>query len=104
MARWIAKSLVAGGLCKRVLVQISYSIGISEPLSVFIDTYGTATNGKNDEEISQIVKKNFDLRPGYIISNLKLLLPIYKKTSIGGHFGRKDPDFTWEVPKKINLS
>ena len=104
MARWIAKSLVAGGLCKRVLVQISYSIGISEPLSVFIDTYGTATNGKNDEEISQIVKKNFDLRPGYIISNLKLLRPIYKKTPIGGHFGRKDPDFTWEVPKKINLS
>ena len=104
MARWIAKSLVAGGLCKRVLVQISYSIGISEPLSVFIDTYGTATNGKNDEEIGQIVKKNFDLRPGYIINNLKLLRPIYKKTSTRGHFGRKDPDFTWEIPKKINLS
>ena len=104
MARWIAKSLVAGGLCKRVLVQISYSIGISEPLSVFIDTYGTATNGKNDEGIGQIVKKNFDLRPGYIINNLKLLRPIYKKTSTGGHFGRKDPDFTWEIPKKINLS
>ena len=50
------------------------------------------------------IKKNFDLRPGYIINNLKLLRPIYKKTSTGGHFGRKDPDFTWEIPKKINLS
>jgi len=97
--RWIAKSLVAAGLCRRVLVQVSYSIGVAEPLSVFVDTYGTGT--KTDEEILNIVKKNFDLRPGCLIRDLKLRRPIYEKTAYFGHFGRNDPDFEWEHPKKL---
>jgi len=100
-ARWVAKSLVAAGLCNRVLVQVSYSIGIAEPLSVFVDTYGTGT--KSDAEITEIVKRNFDLRPGCIIRDLKLKRPIYEKTAYFGHFGRSDPDFTWEQPKKLSL-
>jgi len=98
-ARWVAKSLVAAGLCNRVLVQVSYSIGIAHPLSIFVDTYGTGT--KSDAEITEIVKKNFDLRPGCIIRDLKLKRPIYEKTAYFGHFGRNDPDFTWEQPKKL---
>jgi len=100
--RWIAKSLVAAGLCERVLVQVSYSIGVAEPLSVFVDTYGTA-KGKTDQEILAIVLKNFDLRPGVLIRDLKLKRPIYEKTAYHGHFGRDDPDFTWEHPKVLVL-
>jgi len=99
--RWIAKSLVAAKLANRVLVQVSYAIGVPEPLSIFIDSYGTGT--KTDKELAEIVKKNFDLRPGCIIRDLKLLRPIYQKTAAYGHFGRKDPDFTWENPKKLDL-
>jgi S-adenosylmethionine synthetase len=99
--RWIAKSLVHAKLANRVLVQVSYAIGVPEPLSIFIDSYGTGT--KSDKELADIVKKNFDLRPGCIIRDLKLLRPIYQKTAAYGHFGRKDPDFTWEVPKKLDL-
>jgi len=98
-ARWIAKSLVAAGLCKRVLVQVSYAIGVADPLSIFIDTYGT--NLKPEAELLSIVKKNFDLRPGCIIRDLDLFRPIYSKTSCYGHFGREDPDFTWETPKTL---
>jgi len=98
--RWIAKSLVAAGLCDRVLVQVSYSIGVAQPLSVFVDTYGTA-KGKTDQEILAIVLKNFDLRPGVLIRDLKLKRPIYEKTAYHGHFGRDDPDFTWEHPKAL---
>jgi S-adenosylmethionine synthetase len=97
--RWIAKSLVAAGLCDRVLVQVSYAIGVAEPLSVFVNTYGTGK--KTDEEILQIVKDNFDLRPGCLIRDLKLKRPIYQKTAAGGHFGRNDPDFTWETVKPL---
>jgi len=100
--RWIAKSLVAAGLCDRVLVQVSYAIGVPEPLSVHIDTYGTG-KGKTDSEILAIVKKNFDLRPGCIIRDLNLKRPIYNKTARFGHFGRNDPDFTWETPKKLQF-
>jgi len=102
-ARWVAKSLVAAGLCKRVLVQISYSIGISDPLSVHIDTFGTVVNGKNDSDLFTIVCNNFNLKPGVIIHDLNLKRPIYTKTSSGGHFGRNDKDFTWEEPKKLNF-
>jgi S-adenosylmethionine synthetase len=102
MARWIAKSLVAEKLCKRCLVQLSYSIGISEPLSVYVDSYGTVVQGKSDEQLSEIVIKNFNLKPGKIIQDLKLNRPIFKKTSTGGHFGRNDPDFLWEIPKKLD--
>lgn len=104
MARWIEKSLVSGGLCQRVLVQITYSIGVSEPISVYVDIYGTGANGKSDKEISEIVKENFDMKPGKIIKELKLTRPIFTKTANGGHFGRNDPDFTWEIPKEIKIN
>jgi len=97
--RWIAKSLVAAGLAKRCLVQVSYAIGVAEPLSVYVDTYGTGS--KPDVEILAIVKKNFDLRPGCLQRDLKLKRPIYEKTAYFGHFGRNDPDFAWEQPKKL---
>jgi S-adenosylmethionine synthetase len=96
-ARWIAKSLAAAGLAKRVLIQISYAIGIAEPLSIYIDTYGTAV--KSNDELLDIIYKNFDLRPGMIIKELGLRAPIYQKTAAYGHFGR--PEFPWEVPKKL---
>lgn len=100
-ARWVAKSVVHAGLADRCLVQVSYGIGIAEPLSVFVDTYGTGK--KSDAEITDIVKKNFDLRPGRIIRDLNLLRPIYSKTAAYGHFGRDDPDFTWEKPKPLDF-
>jgi len=100
-ARWIAKSLVANKLCKRVLVQISYSIGIADPLSVHIDTYGTVVAGKTDKDLYNLVINNFNLKPGVIIKDLKLKRPIYKKTAAYGHFGRNEPEFTWETPKTL---
>jgi len=98
-ARWIAKSVVAAGLAKRALVQVSYAIGVAKPLSVYIDTYGTGS--KTDAEILDIILKNFDLRPGVLQKELQLRRPIYEKTAYFGHFGRNDPDFTWETPKKL---
>lgn len=98
-ARWVAKSLVAAGLCKRVLVQLSYAIGVARPLSIFIDTYGTAT--KSEQEILDIVNKNFDLRPRAIIKALNLTQPMYHKTACYGHFGRSE--FPWEQPKKLEM-
>jgi S-adenosylmethionine synthetase len=101
-ARWIAKSVVAAGLATRCLVQVSYSIGVADPLSVFVDTYGTGS--KPDEDILKIIKHNFDLRPGCLVRDLDLKRPIYEKTAYFGHFGRNEPEFTWEKPKKLNLS
>lgn len=101
-ARWIAKSLVAEKLCKRVLVQISYAIGIAKPMSVHIDSYGTVAEGYTDRNLLHIVLTNFDLRPGKIISELELTKPIYSATAAYGHFGRKDVAFTWEKPKTLN--
>jgi S-adenosylmethionine synthetase len=100
-ARWIAKSLVAAGLAKRCLVQVSYAIGVAKPLSVFVDTYGTGA--RPDSEILKIINDNFDLRPGVVYRELNLKRPIYEKTACYGHFGRNDPDFTWETPKKLNF-
>jgi S-adenosylmethionine synthetase len=100
-ARWIAKSLVHAKLARRCLVQVSYAIGVADPLSIFVDTYGTGA--KDDSVILDIVKKNFDLRPGCLIRDLKLKRPIYEKTAYFGHFGRNDPDFTWETPKELKL-
>lgn len=101
MARYIAKNIVAAGLADRCGVQISYAIGIAKPLSVMVDTYGT---GKmSDEKITELVLKHFDMRPKAIIDSLKLLRPIYKKTAVYGHFGRDDPDFTWEKTDKADL-
>lgn len=101
-ARWIAKSLVAAKLCKRVLVQVSYAIGIAKPLSLHLDTYGTS--GYTEAELLEIVEKNFDLRPGVIIEDLKLTRPIYQDTACYGHFGRQVKDhFTWENPKTLSF-
>ena len=102
-ARWIAKSLVAAGLCDRALVQVSYSIGIADPLSIFVNTDGTVKEGYTDSKLVEIVKKNFCLRPGIIIKDLKLKTPLYAKTACGGHFSREDQGFPWEVPKKLEL-
>lgn len=97
-ARWVAKSLVAAGLCRRCLVQLSYVIGVAEPLSLYVDTYGTGK--KSNAELVEIIRKNFDLRPGVIVKELNLWNPIYFETASGGHFGR--PQFSWEQPKKLN--
>ena len=102
-ARWIAKSLVASKLCRRVLVQIAYSIGIADPLSVFVDTFGTGVEGVTDQDLIDLVLKNFNLRPGMIIKELQLKRPIFAKTASNGHFGRNDPDFTWENPKILTI-
>ena len=102
-ARWVAKSLVAAELCKRVLVQISYSIGISDPLSIYIDSYGTVQKGKSDRDLFDIIINNFNLKPGVIIKDLKLKRNVYSKTATHGHFGRNDPDFLWEEPKKLSV-
>jgi S-adenosylmethionine synthetase len=101
LCRWIAKSLVAAKLARRVLVQVSYAIGLAKPLSVYVNSYGTGT--KSDEELLHIIEKNFDMRPGVIAKELKLRRPIYKKTAYFGHFGRNDPDFEWEKPRQLNL-
>lgn len=98
-ARWIAKSLVNAGLCKRALVQLSYAIGVSEPLSIFVDTYGTCVKGKTEADLLKIIEANFDLRPGVIVKDLDLMKPIYEKTACYGHFGRSS--FPWEKPKKL---
>ena len=103
-ARWIAKSLVASGLCDRALVQISYSIGLADPLSIFVNSFGTVKEGYTDKNLVDIVKKNFCLRPGIIIRDLKLKTPIYSKTACGGHFSREDQGFPWEIPKKLDLN
>ena len=103
MARWIAKSLVAAGLCERVLVQVSYSIGIADPLSVLVNSYGTVKEGFTDKKLVEIVLKNFCLRPGVIIKTLNLKNPIFVKTACGGHFSREDQGFPWEVPKKLEF-
>ncbi|GLD99236.1 hypothetical protein PINS_up007954 [Pythium insidiosum] len=102
-ARWVAKSLVAKGLAARVLVQLSYAIGVPYPLSIHIDSYGTVKNGLKDGDLVEIVKKNFDLRPGVIQRDLKLKRPVMQKTAAYGHFGREDEDFTWETVKDIAL-
>lgn len=101
-ARWVAKSLVANGFAKRIMVQVSYSIGLNYPLSIHIDAYGTATPGYSASDLVNIVIRNFDLRPGCIIRDLKLDRPIYKKTAVFGHFGQEDPDFTWETVKDLS--
>jgi len=100
-ARWVAKSVVAAGLSDRILVQVSYAIGVAKPISIFVNTYGTGK--RSDDDILHIINNNFDLRPGCIMRELNLRRPIYEKTAYHGHFGRDDPDFTWETPKKLVL-
>ncbi|KKY31664.1 putative s-adenosylmethionine synthetase [Diaporthe ampelina] len=100
LARWVAKSLVAAGLARRALVQLSYAIGVAEPLSVFVDTYGTSS--KTSEELVEIIRKNFDMRPGVIVKELDLARPIYLQTAKNGHFGTNQ-DFSWEKPKTLKF-
>jgi len=100
--RYVAKSVVANGLAHRCLIQVSYAIGLADPLSIHVDSYGTVKEGMTDDDLIRIVKNNFNFRPGAIIQELDLKRPIYQKTAAFGHFGRKDKDFTWETPK-MNL-
>jgi S-adenosylmethionine synthetase len=98
MARYIAKNIVASGLADRVEVQLAYAIGVAEPVSVLVETFGT---GKVDREtLGELVRKNFALTPKGIIDSLSLRRPIFQKTAAYGHFGRNDPDFTWEKTDK----
>ncbi|KAJ3606109.1 hypothetical protein NHX12_028152 [Muraenolepis orangiensis] len=96
-ARWVAKSLVRAKLCRRVLVQVSYAIGVSRPLSISVFHYGTSA--RDEDELLQIVQNNFDLRPGVIVKELDLKRPIYEATACYGHFGRDE--FPWEKPKTL---
>ena len=95
---YVAKNIVAAGLASKCLVQISYAIGVAQPTSVMVTTYGT---GKvSDEKIAELVRTHFDLRPKGIVKMLNLLRPIYRKTAAYGHFGREEPEFTWEATDK----
>ena len=99
-ARYVAKNLVAAGLADRCEIQLSYAIGVAEPTSIMVDTFGT---GKvSDEKLVEIIRKNFDLRPAGIIKMLDLRLPIYKATAAYGHFGRTDVDLPWEHLDKVD--
>lgn len=97
LARWIAKSIVNAKLARRMLIQLSYAIGLAEPLSIFVDTYGTSK--KTSDELIDIIKKNFDLRPGVIAKELNLARPIYFQTAKYGHFTNQN--FSWEIPKAL---
>jgi S-adenosylmethionine synthetase len=101
MARHVAKNIVAAGLAKKCEVQLAYSIGVAQPVSVLVDGFGTETIPR--ERISSIVSEVFDLRPAPIIKYLDLLRPIFKKTACYGHFGRNDPDFTWEKTNMVDI-
>ena len=100
MARYIAKNIVAAGLADRCEVQLAYAIGVAEPVSVLIDTFETAK--VDEQKISDLVRANFKLTPKGIIESLTLRRPIYRKTAAYGHFGRNDPDFTWEATDKAS--
>jgi S-adenosylmethionine synthetase len=98
VARYIAKNIVAAGLAERCEVQLAYAIGVAEPVSVLVETFGT---GKiSPAKLTELVRKNFQLTPKGIIESLNLRRPIYRKTAAYGHFGRNEPDFTWEATDK----
>jgi S-adenosylmethionine synthetase len=94
MARHAAKTVVKAELAQRCLVQVAYAIGYPEPVSLMVNTYGTGT--VDDAKISEAISKVFSFKPASIIEYLKLARPVFRKTSANGHFGREDPDFTWE--------
>jgi len=98
MARYVAKNIVASGIASRCEVQLAYVIGVAEPVSIFVDTFGTEKIPQ--DAIVKLIRANFRLKPGQIIQDLKLRRPIYCKTAAYGHFGREDPDFTWEKTDK----
>ncbi len=93
-ARYVAKNVVAAGLADKFMIEVAYAIGVAKPVSIMINTYGTAK--VDEEKLMKVITQLFDFRPGAIIKKLDLLRPIYKKTAAYGHFGRNDPDFTWE--------
>ena len=98
-ARYVAKNIVAADLAEKCEVQVAYAIGVAEPVSILVNTFGT---GKlSDEKIADLVRKNFNFRPKAMIEQLNLKRPIYQKTAAYGHFGRDDPDFTWEKTDKV---
>jgi len=99
--RYVAKNIVAAGLASKCLVQVSYAIGVAHPTSIMVETFGT---GKvSNETLTELVKKHFDLRPKGIVNMLNLLRPIYQKTAAYGHFGREEPEFTWEATDRAAL-
>jgi len=101
MSRYIAKNIVASGIADRVQLQMAYAIGMPEPVSVLVDTFGTGR--MPPEDIVRIIRKNFDLSPKGMIETLDLRRPIFKKTAAYGHFGRNDPDFTWEKTDRVDI-
>jgi len=101
MCRYIAKNLVAAGLADRCEVQLAYAIGVAEPVSLYVNTFGT--NKLPENQIIDLIRKNFDMKPLEIISQLDLKRPIYKKTASYGHFGRNEPEFTWEKTDKAEI-
>ena len=97
----MAKNVVASGIADKCEIEVAYAIGVASPVSIYVNTYGT---GKvSDEEITEIIKKNFDLRPAAIIKNLDLRRPIYQQTAAYGHFGRPDLDLPWERTDKTDI-
>lgn len=100
-ARYVAKNLVAAGIADRCEIQLAYAIGVAEPVSIFVDTFGTGRI--SDEEITKLIRRHFDLRPDGIISMLNLARPIYRKTAAYGHFGRQDVEFPWESTDKAAI-
>jgi S-adenosylmethionine synthetase len=98
MARYVAKNIVAAGIADRAEVQLAYAIGVADPVSVYVETFGT---GKiESDRISELVRENFPLKPQGIIEHLQLLRPIYRKTAAYGHFGREEEEFVWERTDK----
>jgi S-adenosylmethionine synthetase len=97
-ARYVAKNIVAAGLASKCEVQVSYAIGVAEPINITVDTHGTGV--VSDEKLSKLVREHFDLRPKGIVNMLDLLRPIYSKTAAYGHFGRNEPEFSWEATDK----
>ncbi len=101
MARYVAKNIVKAGIADKCELQIAYAIGVPEPISLEVNTFNT--NKIEEEDIEMIIKKNFDFRPSSIINTLQLKRPIYRKTSVYGHFGRDEPEFTWEFTDKADI-
>ena len=101
-SRYVAKNIVASGLADKCLVQVSYAIGVAKPTSIMVESFGTAK--VSDEELSKLVMENFDLRPKGIVNMLDLLRPIYRNTAAYGHFGRTEPEFSWEKADKKDLA
>jgi S-adenosylmethionine synthetase len=99
-ARWVAKHVVASGAAEKCEVQVAYAIGMSQPISILVETFGT--NTVSEESIEKAFRDVFDLRPGAIVRDLDLKRPIYAKTAAYGHFGRPEPEFTWEALSRLS--